>query len=307
MSWLDDALDLLTRRPICGYHAEAPAAVEPTALAALALLGHGRPQAAAAALAWLADLESPQGSLGIDAAHPTPCWTTGWALLAWRAAIAAERRSPGTSSQAEPDPASPWPAAAERAAAWLLATKGIAEQPNTIMGHDTTLQAWPWVEGTHSWVEPTAIGLLALKSSGLNAHPRCREAVRLILDRMLPSGGWNQGNKIVLGRVLRPQIQPTGLALAALAGEDAMEQIGLSIGYLDNALAGPVSTASLSYALIGMAAHRRRPAAADRLLAAAGTETLRRGAAPYPLALAALAALGGDCPWFFCLSQSIAK
>jgi len=175
------------------------------------------------------------------------------------------------------------------------------------MGHDTTLQAWPWVEGTHSWIEPTAIGLLALKSSGLAGHPRCREAVRLVLDRMLPSGGWNQGNKIVLDRVLRPQIQPTGLALAALAGEDAAPQIASSIGYLDNAISHQVSTVSLSYALIGMAAHGRRPAAADRLLAASATETLRRGAAPYALALAALAARGDGCPWIVWLSQSSAK
>lgn len=290
-SWLEEALDRLGRRPVCGYHAHGPAAVEPTALAAMALAGHGRIEAAQAALAWLADLQSDRGSLGVDEQHATPCWPTGWAVLAWRAADVLPPRRDAPAG-------SPWSDPAARAVAWLLATKGTAERNSEIMGHDTTLQAWPWVEGTHSWVEPSAIALLALKASGHAGHPRSREAVRLLLDRMLPSGGWNQGNKIVMGRVLRPQVQPTGLALAALAGEaEAAGPARRSVGYLNRALAAPVSPASLSYALVGMAAHGHFPADARQRLAAAGADALAHGAPPYPLALAALAALGADCPF----------
>ncbi len=290
-SWLEETLDRLGRRPVCGYHAHGPAAVEPTALAAMALVGHGRIEAARAGLEWLVSLQSDRGSLGIDEQHPTPCWPTGWAVLAWQAATALGPRGDAQSG-------SPWSRPAARAVAWLLATKGTAERNNEIMGHDTTLQAWPWVEGTHSWVEPSAISLLALKSSGHAHHPRSREAVRLLVDRMLPSGGWNQGNKIVMGRVLRPQVQATGLALAALAGEaEAADHVRRSLGYLDRALLAPLSPASLSYALMGMAAHGHSPADARQRLAAAASDALGHDAPPYPLALAALAALGAECPY----------
>ena len=44
MAWLDKAIEYLTAQPVCGYRSDAAPSVEPTALAALALLtaGHGR-------------------------------------------------------------------------------------------------------------------------------------------------------------------------------------------------------------------------------------------------------------------------
>ena len=39
----------------------------------------------------------------------------------------------------------------------------------------------------------------------------------MIIDRALPHGGWNYGNKVVFGHELRPQPGPTGMALLALA------------------------------------------------------------------------------------------
>ena len=37
---------------------------------------------------------------------------------------------------------------------------------------------WPWVDGTHSWVEPTALALLVMGREGLSGHSRAREGVR---------------------------------------------------------------------------------------------------------------------------------
>jgi len=53
----------------------------------------------------------------------------------------------------------------------------------------------------------------------MRAHPRADEAVQLMLDRILPGGGCNYGNTIVLDQLLRPHIQPTGIVLLALAGD----------------------------------------------------------------------------------------
>ena len=61
------------------------------------------------------------------------------------------------------------------------------------------------------------MAVMALTREGLGAHPRVEEGSRLILDRALPHGGWNYGNKRVFGQELRPQPGPTGLALVALA------------------------------------------------------------------------------------------
>ena len=86
MAWLDEAIESLTTRPVCGYRCEAAPTVEPTALAALALLAAGRGGQAMPALDWLVSVQSADGSLGIDLQTREPCWPTGWAILAWNTA-----------------------------------------------------------------------------------------------------------------------------------------------------------------------------------------------------------------------------
>jgi hypothetical protein len=187
-----------------------------------------------------------------------------------------------------------------RAAAWILSLKGRPVPPSPEIRHDTTLEAWPWVEGTHSWVEPTAVNLLALKASGYAQHVRSRDAVRLLRDRAVRTGGWNYGNPEIFGTSQSPHVQPTGLALAALAGEDsAAREIDSAVAYLRRTLSPDVATASLCYALIGLAAHGHEVREAPAWLECAARRTLRQGAAPYPSALLALAASARDCPWFF--------
>ena len=284
MDWIDDILDALTATTGWGYHAGAPTATEPVALAALALVAHGRHDAARPLTDWLTKHRNSDGSLGVTAAQNSPCWPTSLAMLAWLAA----------------DRASKQPVHAEmiRAAAdWTLAIQGVPVDAGKEMGHDSSLIGWPWVETTHSWIEPTAQHVLALKAVGMSAHARTREAVRLLVDRLLAEGGCNYGNTIVLGQTLRPHLQPTGVCLLALADEpDADGRIGKSIEYLLRALNQRTATASLCYGLIGLAAHDSSPADAELVLANAAQWTLKREAAPYKLALLALAALGKVCP-----------
>lgn len=283
MAWIDEALARLSDTPCCGYTPDALPAVEPTALAAMALLQFDRVEPATLALRWLAETQSNDGSLGISAAQKTPCWPAGWAVLAWRM-----RATDSASTDA-----------ADRAIAWIVSFRAKAAVQTSGLGHNTRLQAWPWVAGTHGWVEPTAINLMAMKRSGQADHPRCREAVAVLVDRMLPSGGWNYGNKVVLGNTLRPHVQPTGLALAALRGEPAAAQAcAESLAYVQQTLSDRTTTASLCYALMGAAMHGRRPPAADRWLEAAYHRTLQRDASPYKLSLLVLAASGRPCPWY---------
>ncbi len=300
--WLDDILSRLVAEPCCGYRVGGTASVEPTALAAMALAAHGRTEPAATALDWLARIQSADGSLGVTAVNARPRWPTGWALLAWRAATRAERDAPEVSRTAEAGPArghSRYGSMIERAATWILSFQGCPSPPSPEVRHDTTLLAWPWVEGTHSWVEPTSINLLALKACNYSEHSRARDAVRLLRDRALQTGGWNYGNREIFGTCLCPHIQPTGLALAALAGEEsAAREIELAVALLRRSLSPETATASLCYALIGLAAQGEEAPQSDAWLEKAAQRTFEDGAAPYLLALLALAALGRDCPWF---------
>ena len=108
---------------------------------------------------------------------------------------------------------------------------------------------------------------------------------------MLASGGCNYGNTFVFGQELRPHLQPTGIALLALAGEpDRRGRVAQAIDYLRRELSAETATASLCYGLIGLAAHDQLPPDADDMLQAAVRRTLARDRACYQLGLVALAA-----------------
>jgi len=151
--------------------------------------------------------------------------------------------------------------------------------------------------GTHSWQEPTAWSVLALKSLGLADHPRTREGVRLLVDRLLPSGGCNYGNTYVLGQRLRAQVEPSGITLVALAIETTDDpRIPATISYVASALSEQTTPISLSYGLLGLTAHRRTPANADAWLEAAYNHTIKREPSALAIALLVLASQGEDCP-----------
>ncbi len=282
---LVDVLGRLAAKDAGGYHPGSPRATEPTALAAMALLAHGREAEARPLLDWLANFQSGDGGLGIWNEQPTPGWPTGWAILAW---TAAEHSAIADASDAR---------ARQRAIDYILSVKGSGIEWIEHSGHDTTIIGWPWVDGTHSWLEPTAMNVLALKHAGLGHHPRTREGERLLQDRLLATGGCNYGNTVVFRQQLKPQLEPTGLCLVALAGEpDASGRVAKSIDYLQRELTASTATISLCYGLLGLAAQGHPPAMADAWLTAACRRTLTRDPSTYKLALVALASLGTACP-----------
>ena len=107
----------------------------------------------------------------------------------------------------------------------LLRAKGVAVQQSPQFKQDNSLQGWAWMDGTFSWVEPTAWCALALKTSDRRASPeaiaRIQEADRLLIDRACVGGGWNFGNSVVLGQDLRPYVACTAIALLALQDKRA--------------------------------------------------------------------------------------
>ena len=92
-------------------------------------------------------------------------------------------------------------------------------------------------------------------------------------------------------------VQPSGIALVALAAEDdSTGRIGRTIEYLHSELSERTSTASLCYGLLGLAAHDAFPKQAGDWLQTAAARTLSRDPSAYKLALLALAAVGPACP-----------
>ena len=189
MAWLETVLERLSDTTAWSYLAAGSAAAEPAALSALALTVHGRHNAARAPLDWLLGQQAADGGVGALASDPSPAWPTAWSVLAWQAASGSE-----IDTHAEK-----YRAAARRGVDWLLEARGNPLAKTLDLGHNCALIGWPWVLGTHSWVEPTAMAVLALKAFGQQAHARTREAVQLLIDRLLPAGGCNYGNTVCAG------------------------------------------------------------------------------------------------------------
>lgn len=281
MAWQDDFLTRLAARPVCGYGDEATPATEPTALAALALVGAKQLPPAIEAAEFLLGIQNKDGSVGVRPGEAMPAWTTSLAVLTW---LATER-----------DNAFRQPIAA--AVNWILETQGRTIEHATELGHNTKLIGWSWAADTHSWIEPTIFCTLALKAAGHNTHPRTREAIALLIDRQLSGGGCNYGNTTVLGQPLRPHLQPSGMLLVALDGEhDPSGRAAKSVNYVAQTINAETTPSSLAWAVLGLAAAGRKGAANDDLLAKSAADVLARGAAPYKLALLAHAALGADSP-----------
>ncbi|MEX2187048.1 MAG: hypothetical protein WD875_09655 [Pirellulales bacterium] len=270
-----------------GYTPDGPGATEPTALAALAFLAERDFDGARGACTWLAQHQNRDGSLGVCEGQADPCWPTSLAILAWETAIV--RR--------------PWPGveglrpAVRAALEWLTTTKGESLRRNPQFGHDTTLVGWPWVAGTHSWIEPTAFAVMALRATGNAEHPRCQQAIRLLIDRQLSTGGCNYGNTFVLGQELLPHTLPSAISLLALARFNIDDpRIEKSLKWLHEAVEHEHGTPSLCFGLLALAAHDRPHPKTNALIAAAEHRVSKRRASGYQLALLSHAALGASSP-----------
>ena len=168
---------------------------------------------------------------GLSAAY----WTTSLAALAWHGEPAYQE-------------------AYNRSIDFLIFTSGQGSSKESYIGHDTNLKGWPWIEGTHSWVEPTSLAISALKSAGYEKNNRVTEALQLILDRQLPHGGWNYGNTDIFGQELRADPYSTGIALYALSGSIDRKDIQKSLEYLAKRVKKDRTPLSLGWEIMGLCA-----------------------------------------------------
>jgi hypothetical protein len=254
-----------------GERSGAPPRVEPTALACLGLLAGGLGGSSKTpgdivlrAADWLATVQLPDGALGLSATIPAPNWTTPFGILVWAALPK-------------------YAGAAQRAGQSLVQQKGaVFEDHMKIFGHDPSIVGWTWLEGEHSWLEPTALAVMALRRLGLGAEVRIRDGLKLIRDRAIPTGGWNYGNNTAFDRVLAPEATSTGLALLALAGAGKSTEVeDRAIRYLEATLPDIRTARSLCWGILGLRAWGHLPKSADRWLSETHARVSgRRDAAP---------------------------
>lgn len=200
------AAELLTAQNSDGgwtYSADQASAIEPTALAMLALgeITSGE-QALTSAADWLQARQLSDGLFTASTIHQEASW------LSPLAALALQQQG--------------YSAAAESALQAILnvavyTISNVLEQ--SPYGYDTQIPGWPWNVGGFSFTEPTALAMIFLKRSGYASADKVIEGARFLRDRALNSGGWNYGEPKVLGGELFPAVVPTAMALLALADE----------------------------------------------------------------------------------------
>ncbi|NVL90208.1 MAG: hypothetical protein HWN69_04320 [Desulfobacterales bacterium] len=185
------------------------------------------------------------GRISISSEHPEAFWPTPLAVLAWQ----------GSPAYRKPQ---------SRAVRSLLNKTGVhwLKRSDSAQAHDTSIRGWPWIENTHSWVEPTALSLIALQITGYGGHDRAIEGRRMLLDRQLSQGGWNYGNTITFGKELRPMPDSTGVALNALAGSVSRQDIKHSLQYLKSRVKNIRSPRALGWSILGLGAWGERPSEA---------------------------------------------
>jgi hypothetical protein len=127
---------------------------------------------------------------------------------------------------------------------------------------DPTKYGWPWVPNTVSWVLPTSIVLIALERAkrrglvgGREVEIRLRLGAEMLLDRACVEGGWNAGNAVVYGAPLRPHIDATAIALAALRLHYQNPIVHASLTWLLDCVRCP-SANSLAWLILAAAAYR---------------------------------------------------
>ncbi|MCU0244825.1 MAG: terpene cyclase/mutase family protein [Acidobacteria bacterium] len=241
-----------------GYAPRRRSLVEPTAFAVLALQAGNETAAAGRGLGFLRTCVTPSGAIGLDPRDTEGNWMAYAALLAFHALGAAEEE--------------------RRVKAWILAfedasgrfSRSDIAEISTRFRYDASIPGWAWTPRTTAWIEPTALFILALRGAGVPAaDKRIRSGIALILDRRVPSGGWNFGNPFSKGYELEATAMSTSLALAALgaAGVAAKRpEVAAGFRYLEGELDAGISTASLAWMLL---ASRHYPGIARRASGAA--------------------------------------
>jgi hypothetical protein len=145
-------------------------------------------------------------------------------------------------------------------AANLLQARGVKLEQAAALRQDNSLQAWPWIDQTFSWVEPTSWCLLLLKKlrhaqrapSPDLAGERIQIGERMLIDRACQTGGWNYGGSNVYGQELWAYVPTTALGLLAMQDRRDDPVVVKSLQFLQKDAATERSAPALALAMISL-------------------------------------------------------
>lgn len=207
-----------------------PCRPDSTSWAIMALkAADSRHELADAARTQLASCQLKDGRVPVSNEAPDAFWPTPLAVLAWHDSSAYQQHR-------------------NQAVGFLLQTG------NKLLKDSPAKRGWPWTAGTHLWVVPTSLAVMALSSAGHGGHQRVGEGVDVLMSLQLPGGGWNCGSTVVFDRVQLPQADCTGVALAALAGRVPRERVQQSLDYLAAQVSRIRTALSLGWGILGLGA-----------------------------------------------------
>ncbi len=272
-------------------------ALEPICLALLAMRRRCNVESA---MDLLERLQRPDGSWGAFAGHnESAAWTTALAVISLLHADGARAR-------------------VEFAIQWLLNSRGRESHwlwrfkfrtVDTAVRFNPEKSGWGWINGTVSWVIPTALAMIALQqaqSRGVGNSRRIEERIRLgaemLLDRECPGGGWNAGNSVVYGVPLGPHLDATSIALLALRRYHAEAVVHESMWLLQERVNRCPSPYSVAWAVLALAAYREAwpeldctvAVAAERLVELLSAKPLSMDNCALALSALALDAANGE-------------
>jgi hypothetical protein len=143
----------------------------------------------------------------------------------------------------------------------LIASKGVRTGQSSASPLNASLQAWSWIDGTASWVEPTAWCLLLLKKWRVKkpdskVNERIRIGEEMLFDRVCRDGGWNYGNSRVYDKDLWPYVPTTALALLALQDRRDHPIVQRSLEQLQKDVASERSAVALALTVICLRVYR---------------------------------------------------
>jgi len=144
---------------------------------------------------------------------------------------------------------------AQPVVARVIQVKGLSFRQTAALGQDNSIQAWSWVEGTASWVEPTAWCLILLKrvrsqSPSQEAAERIRVGEQFLFDRVCHEGGWNYGNPEVYGQKLWPYVPTTAVALLAMQDHREHSAVKQSLQQLQKDVASERSVVAVALTIM---------------------------------------------------------
>jgi hypothetical protein len=197
-----------------GYFPAKQSWMEPTVYAVLALLGQPDTGVAVdSAWRFIKSLQEPDGRWHPSAQVKDVTWVTALGVLVSACLERIDSKDRG-------------------AVDWLLGTKGaeaswkfrLSARLHLLKTEANIMHlGWPWLPGAASWIEPTALTVLALQKvttwMGTRAiQDRISEGQKLIMSRRNRDGGWNYGNPNTLSVDAPSYPETTAVGLMGLQG-----------------------------------------------------------------------------------------